>query len=169
MTPEEILKQQIESAPQEIKEFLANKGWVPALDSIATNSGLTAEQKSAVENEIIFVLVGMDLESNLKTNLQNIGLSDTMAKFVFAQIDTKIMDKFKRDLPTSTEEEQPKAQFTIETSSTESHTSPPPNNLPVVEEHEPVPMIVNNPVVNKLVINKPIIDKVEPVELLLER
>ncbi|MBX4200091.1 hypothetical protein KW790_01355 [Candidatus Parcubacteria bacterium] len=140
MNPEEVLKQQIESAPQEIKEFLAGEEWEPVINNLANNSGLTEEQKTSVENEIIFVLVGLDLRSNLKQNLQNIGLSDTIAKFVAAQIDTKILERFEGILPTS--EEAPRKTISWpEEPDSQTHTAP-PENLPVVEEHEPTPMVV---------------------------
>ncbi len=106
METEQLIKQGIENASTEIREYLANSAWNTITDNIATQSNLTEDQKIALENEVLFVLIGFDLKKNLTKNIiENIGLSSIIAGGLAIELDQKVFMPVQNFLPTEMEGE----------------------------------------------------------------
>ena len=100
----DILKQQIAAAPNEIKQFLAVEGYKLTTEEIATKNNLSSEQKTALENEVIFVFVGMELENDLEKNLTDaLGIQPPLAQDIEKELSEKLFDLFRDLLPTQEE------------------------------------------------------------------
>ncbi len=149
MEDSKILEQQITSAPEEIRKFIAEEKWVSVVEDIAKKDGLSLDQKTSLENEVLFALIGLDLLSNLEKNLStSLGIDPVLAKAVTMELNERIFKEMMAFLPTEIDVssvEQEKIQPVIEKPDLESlpptkttELEVPPANLPMIEASETV-------------------------------
>ncbi len=99
-----VLEQQINNAPEQIKKFLTEEKWVSVVGDIVKKDSLSAEQKTSLENEVLFVLIGLDLFSNLEKNIaESLSLEPILAKAIVVELEERIFKDIKSFLPTEAE------------------------------------------------------------------
>ncbi len=142
----QILQDQLRSVPKEIRAFLARDEWSNIVQKISQRNNFSAEQKTALENEVIFVLVGMDSRENFKENIRNTtGIQEFLAREIEYEIDENIFKKVESFLSTETEAE-PVQKISenkpvipeILTQQKVTAVEIPPANLPMIEPGEVV-------------------------------
>lgn len=169
-----ILQEQITSAPREIRTFLAQGEWANVTQKISERNKFSPDQKTALDNEVIFILVGMDSRENFKENIRTTtGVQEFLAREIEYEIDENIFKKVKSFLPTETEA-QPAREISqnkpvipeiptqqkvfepkIETPSIQKTTTVeiPPANLPMVEpgevSHDTTPKVPEARIMNQ--------------------
>lgn len=136
MDDTQILKQQIESAPEEIRTFLVQKKWTTPVNEISNKYGFLPEQKTALENEVIFVLLGLDTSSNFQRNFQTeAGVSELVSRIINTEIQNRIFKQFSQYLPTEEDDSTDTADsISVPEQVTEIEIAP--NILPMVEPGE---------------------------------
>src|SRR3989344_2724516 len=106
MWEKEILQEQINEASQEIKTLLVNRTWSGIVDEISQKNNFSPEQKTSLENEVLFVFLRMELLSNFSQNLQaNLNIPELLAKEIFQEIYEKLFKQVESLLPTEIEPE----------------------------------------------------------------
>lgn len=122
MEIDKIIKEQVETAPPEIKKILVEGHWAAVVKEIAQKNNLSNEQIGFLENETLFILLGMELPSSFSENLKtNIGLEQTKAFEINKEVSEKIFKEIEHLLPTEVEVATPELK---------------PENLPMVEKGE---------------------------------
>ena len=107
METDQILQEQIKSAPVEIREILKQKSWLTVTEEVSRKNGFLDNQKDSLENEVLFVLLGMELIEKLPENLRiNVGLAENKADEIYKEIYEKILKNIEVLLPTDVEVEQ---------------------------------------------------------------
>lgn len=134
MEESKILEEQIKNAPPEIKKLLVEGKWSITLEEIARKHNLVNEQLGSFENEVLFVLLGMEPITNLVQSLRdNIGLTGIKAMEIYQEVYTSILREVESLLPTKVEEgEMPVPEIKPDAPEL------PPDHLPMVEPGETV-------------------------------
>lgn len=128
METEQLIKEGIANAPKEVQEYLANSGWNTITDDIATQNNLSLEQKVELENEVLFVLIGFDIKTNLTKNIiENVGLPSLTAGGIALEIEQKVFTPINQFLPTSIETEATPDRLT----SSPTQIQPPTTEVPL--------------------------------------
>ncbi|HAO64361.1 TPA: hypothetical protein DCQ44_00060 [Candidatus Taylorbacteria bacterium] len=93
----EILKKYIKNLPEEMRDYLAKNTWPQKLTLISTMNKLGAEQVSALETEVVLVLVGIENCSDLTANIQKnvVGISSEISKTISDEIEKNIFVEIK--------------------------------------------------------------------------
>lgn len=105
---DQTIKTQLDSAPQEIRELLASGVWEKSVTNIAKANHLSEDQATELQNEVLFVLLGMDLASNFAKNVQdNVKVPSLLSGGIALDIDHEIFAQVKDLLPTEIEPETP--------------------------------------------------------------
>ena len=131
-----ILKEHVQQAPVEIKEFLSSE-FSTILDFIVSNQHLITEQAASLENEIVFVLVGLDLKSNFQKNIESeLSISPVVAEIISADVFGKIFSPFQSFFPNQ------EASKLVETPLKETHEIPPINLSSQLEIEPPKPELL---------------------------
>ncbi len=68
---EQILKDRFSKLPPKLQGALINPIWRNSLGEKAQSFGLTEDQKAFLENEVVFVLMGLEPKENLVANLKS--------------------------------------------------------------------------------------------------
>ena len=136
MEADKIIQEQIKNASQEIKKILTDKSWLLVVNQTSQTNNFSEEQRVALENEILFVLFGMELVSDFKRNIQeNLSLQEQASQNISDEIYEKIFKGVEEFLPTEIEGEEKTPGILPEI---------PPANLPMVEKdktvHDVTPM-----------------------------
>ena len=161
MEKNKILREQIESAAPEIKKILIEGSWSAVTRKTTEKYNFTNEQLMSLENEILFILLGMELAKNLSGNIiSNVGLSEHVAIEISKQIYEKIIKPVELLLPGDIEKEAPtisspnlpvlEPDFAKETIAVKQGEVP--KEVPHVEITNPKPQITDN---NQNPISKP--------------
>jgi len=107
MDTNQIIKEQVELAPEEIKQILKSGSWSQTVNQISLTNNLSLEQKTALENEVLFVLLGMSLSTKLTENIQNsLSVNEMLAEKISSEIKTKIISSVNSLLPTEEESDE---------------------------------------------------------------
>jgi len=97
---ENVLNEQVKNAPMEIKELLTKKDWSIIVNQIAQKNNLIADQKVSFENEVLFVLLGMELITNFQKNVtENVGVDESTSINMSEEVYNKIFKKVELFLP----------------------------------------------------------------------
>jgi len=138
MEADKIIQEQIKNAPQEIKKILTDKSWLLVVNQISQTNNFSEEQRVALENEILFVLLGMELMSDFKRNIEeNLSLQEQASQNISDEIYEKIFKDVEEFLPTEIEGEKSRTQEDIASQiPTETLPEIPPEDLPVVAPGE---------------------------------
>jgi hypothetical protein len=103
---EQIIKEQIENAPPEIRKFLADDIWRTTVADIAQKNNLSDEQAVSLENEVLFVLLAMELKTDLQKNIsRGVGLSKEIANSITEELNSRVFGEITEWLPTEFEED----------------------------------------------------------------
>jgi len=115
MESEKILQEQIRKAPKEIRDILAGGDWSQTINQTSLINNLSLEQKTALENEVLFVLLGMSLPAKLTENIQNsLSVNEMLAEKMSSEIKTKIISPVESFLPTEEESEEKLPEIPLE-------------------------------------------------------
>ena len=102
---EKILKERIENSPEAIRKLIASSELSAGIRQIAITNKLTAEQMRSLENEVLFVLVGIELYKDFKENIdKELGLSGDVSQNISDTIEREIFDKVIDYLPKEKED-----------------------------------------------------------------
>lgn len=135
-----ILKEQLKRATSEVRSILEEKKWVGVVRQIADKNNIIGEQLNSFENEVLFILLGMELREDFQKNIEsNVGIDISQAVEIDKEIYEKLFKEIEKFLP---------AEITaLETS-----------NLPMVEKGEVVHSVppVEQPRVEKSKLSVPV-------------
>ena len=100
MNTDQILREQIDSLPDPLKDYVVRRGWAGSVDSISAKYNLNPEQKTALENELLLVILGLELADHFKPSLasQNVATGSVLADLVKDCYDA-IFEKLEAFLP----------------------------------------------------------------------
>jgi hypothetical protein len=102
MEETKFLEEQIREAPKEIRNFLAQKEWRDAVQKIIQKNNFSSDQQTALENEIIFVILDLEPREGFKENIINsVGIQEIMAREIELEVNQNIFNKINR--PTTPE------------------------------------------------------------------
>lgn len=108
MDDKAIIKEKFESSPKEIQEYLSNREWEKTINDITAIEGLNVEQKQSLQNELLFIMLGLDLPKNLIKNLfTELQIDSVRAENISKILNEKIIKPLEIFLPI---EETEKAQ-----------------------------------------------------------
>jgi len=106
MESEKILENRILSAPPEIKSFLVKGDWSIVIDQISQKNNFSAEQKTSLENEVLFVLLGMELVSDfIKNTQESVGVDASVATQILEEMSLRVFKEIEQFLPIEAESE----------------------------------------------------------------
>jgi hypothetical protein len=99
---DQIIKEQIKNAPPEIKQLLKNDSWRVAIPNITQKANFSPEQVTSFENEVLFVLLGMDYKDNFEKNIQaSVLITPSTAHAISEEVNQKIFNGVVEFLPQS--------------------------------------------------------------------
>jgi hypothetical protein len=99
-----ILERQITKLPPELKDFLSRGEWLTFVRIAGEKNSLSSEQITKFENEVLFVIVGMELESDLEKNIEtNLGVNPQAALSLATEIKEQVLKSITNMLPTEVE------------------------------------------------------------------
>jgi hypothetical protein len=102
----QIISYQLASAPEAVRSYIAQKRWQTVIDEIARKNNFSEDQKISLANEVLIVLIGLDLDSNLKSNIQTtLSLPEIITRDIAAEIKEKIFKEVQEFLPKEMEGE----------------------------------------------------------------
>ena len=105
MEEDKILQEQIKNAPAEIKNLLAKRDWSVVVNQIAQKNNLFPEQVVALENEVLFVMLSMELSKDLARNVEDsLGIEEGVSQEITREVKEKIFKEVEAFLPTESEE-----------------------------------------------------------------
>ena len=100
----QVLQEQIRTAPDEIKQILKSGSWSQKIEEVVQINNFSLEQKTALENEVLFVLLGMssylDFTGNIIEALQ---IEKERASVVSKEVFENIFKPVVELLPTEEE------------------------------------------------------------------
>jgi len=101
---DESITDAIQEAPSEIKTLLSGGAWLIKADDISEKNNFSSEQREALKNEILIILLAMDLKQNFMANiLENVKIGKDAALDVSLEIDEAIFRPISKYLPTEME------------------------------------------------------------------
>ncbi len=102
----DLIKERLDNAPQEIKEYLARSSWEAITLPLIQQNSLSAEQATSINNEIIFVLLGLELKQDFEKNTrENAKLPGILATNLNKEVQQKVFRPLSAFLPTESEDE----------------------------------------------------------------
>ena len=108
MQEENVIKAQIELAPKEIKDLLKKAEWVTVVEKVVEDKNLLNNQKEILENELLFVILGLEPKDDLIDNIKiNVGLTENVAVEIVRELQEKILKNISHLLPNEAETESP--------------------------------------------------------------
>lgn len=117
MNDDQIIKTQLENSAPEIQQLLSIGAWKRSVTNIAKANSLSEEQATELENEVLFVLLGMDLIANFAKNIQqSCNLPSTVAGGIAIEITQKVFEPLRQFLPTTMEDDTTQPVAPIEVS-----------------------------------------------------
>ncbi|MDO8589881.1 MAG: hypothetical protein Q7R69_01240 [bacterium] len=105
MEEDKILQEQIKNAPTEIKNLLTKGDWSIVVSQISRKNNFSHEQTVALENEVLFVLLSMELSKDLVRNMQDVlEVQESVSQEIAREVNEKIFKEVEPFLPTSSED-----------------------------------------------------------------
>jgi hypothetical protein len=136
----EILKKQIATAPKEIRAFLVKGSWLNVSREIAKKNNFSEDQTTSIEDEVLFVLIGLELKKDFKENIKReLYIPDILVRDMVDEIEERVFKEVNDFLPTEVEGEtsitnpipqKPIASVAPTQSAPANVVSTTPNNLP---------------------------------------
>lgn len=92
----EIIKDQLDQIPSELKQFLLTNKWVADLSLISSGLSINNDQKIQLENEVFLVLIGLEPKADFVSNIvkelklsQDVAqkISDEVNRLIFSIVD----------------------------------------------------------------------------------
>lgn len=131
-----IIKDQIVDASEGMKDFMEEDSWPGIIEQLSDRTNLSDEQKTTLENEVLFVLLGMSLLKNLQSNIQRELSVDTItANNLYVELNDRIFKVVEKWLPT--QEEPAEQTITIENAQEIHPTTVPGETVHEVPHTEP--------------------------------
>lgn len=89
---DKIIEQYKSQLPEISKKIINSQEWKITLTEIAKKYSLDENQTFIMEREVLFVLIGIEPEEDLKDNLQNeLSISDLLSNELFNEIDKRVI------------------------------------------------------------------------------
>ncbi len=106
MEENNLLKERIESAPQQIRDYLKGNHWTSVVKEVCQKNNFSQEQLSSLENETLFILIGFDVQKNFTKNVeQNLKVPPALANDISKEFQSRVSSQFKDLLPAEIEGE----------------------------------------------------------------
>src|ERR1035437_5959007 len=81
----------LETLPDNVTELVHDKVWPKRVDEIAAKYSLNDEQKSALQDIVLFVLVGMESPETFGASLETeLGISELLVEQILADLDERV-------------------------------------------------------------------------------
>ncbi len=102
-----IIDEQIKKIPKELKDFLLKNQWITTTKEIAKKNNFSIQQSVSLENETLFVLIGLELKKDFKENIKReLTIPDILARDMADEIEERVFKEVNDFLPTEVEGEQ---------------------------------------------------------------
>jgi hypothetical protein len=112
-----IIKDQLVVAAPTIRELILNDSWSMVVSEIAEKNNFSPDQTTGLENETLFVLLGLEFKGDFQKNIkEGVGIPDPLAQGVAKEIYEKVFKQVEEFLPTEVEGELPAGNNLIEDS-----------------------------------------------------
>lgn len=106
MEENNLLKERIESAPEQIREYIRGNQWTSVVKEVCQKNNLSQDQLSSLENEVLFILLGFDVQKNFTKNVeQNLKIPSVLANDISREFQNRVFSQFKNLLPVEIEGE----------------------------------------------------------------
>jgi hypothetical protein len=104
----DIIKEQIQSAPEEIKKLVAGNIWNNGISIVSKKNNLSQEQIASLEKEVLFVILGMELYSDFAKNIQReLAISEILANDINIELFDSVFRQIINLLPKEKEGSTP--------------------------------------------------------------
>jgi hypothetical protein len=117
----QLIKERFESLPKALQEYISSDVWSSKISQICTQNNIQEDIRVGIENEVFFVLIGLEPPKDLKDNIvRETGLEDGVARriadtvngSVFSPVMNYIKDLWKEEQATETKQSKVGDSFT---------------------------------------------------------
>lgn len=180
-----IIAEQLETLPDPLREFVFSAQWSQKCTEISNKNNFSIDQKSAFENEVLFVLIGLELARDFKTNIQtNVSVPEILAHDIAEEVNENIFKQVADFLPTEVESEEQSILVTSNQYLEKENTAQamelgeiqtPPDNTKFMINGEPItgapqsPVLSNQYSVHSLQANQSVVLETPPQNLPAEK
>lgn len=102
---DEYIKDKFDSFPKTIQDIIINSGWEQSLLKISKKHGLRIDQTAELEREVLFVILGIDLEENLNRNMRDSGIDQDAISPIKKDLSEMIFEPMLSKLENQTDKE----------------------------------------------------------------
>jgi hypothetical protein len=138
---QEIIKEQLNTLPKVIKDAISSIDLGGKIRRIADKNMLHIDQAGVLENETMFVMIGLEPIEDYKENIKReLNISRDRAQAITAEIDKEIFMSIReamKKVQNNTTDESEEIKKQVEKQNLVRHTAPPPPNLPTAEPVAP--------------------------------
>ncbi len=95
----EILKNQFDQLPENLKKVIEESDWQKKLADISSSHNLLIDKAASLENETLFVMIGLEPAKDYITNLKNgLEIDQQTAESIAVDVNREIFDTIKDHL-----------------------------------------------------------------------
>lgn len=152
------IEEYTQKLPLESQAILKSTNWKPTAEEIGKKYSLDDEQIAILQEEILFVLIGVEEEDDLQNNLEvELNISEILAGELYSDVKKRIialiLNKFKSSQPkvSNSENSSDDPYFIALTEEESVYKNNIPPNLPT---EEPLPADFLNNKLNSIVVSK---------------
>ncbi len=99
MDYKEIIKNRLDELPPQWKLFVTSENWRVVTLRLCTQFGLSEEQSAHLENEIFFVILGMEPPKDFSENIKSeLGLDENTARRIADSVNGSVFSRVMSDL-----------------------------------------------------------------------
>ena len=99
MNTSELIKERYQQLPQEIRDAVTASDLPTKMKTIASNHGLMIDQVGILQNEILFVMLGLEPSSDFVNNMsKELGIKRELAEKITIDVNRLIFDSIKNYL-----------------------------------------------------------------------
>lgn len=96
---QQILRSQFSKLPQTMRDFISKGNWSGLLSNIARQFNLTEEKYTAIENEVLLVLIGLEPKEDFVENItRELGVDVNTAKWIEEDVERDIFSKVANEI-----------------------------------------------------------------------
>lgn len=96
---QQILKSQFEKLPKTLRDFVSKGNWSASVLGIAKKINLTQEKYASFENEVLFVLIGLQPKTDFVENIKNeLEIDSNMAGWIAEDVEKNIFGKVANEI-----------------------------------------------------------------------
>ncbi|NLE07222.1 MAG: hypothetical protein GX627_01235 [Parcubacteria group bacterium] len=125
MNEKQILKERLEILPEKLQEFVLDENWTKESEKIANSFNLNEANRVIFENEIFFVLMGFELQTNFEENIKReLNLEQDIIKQISEEVEQNIFSEVLEELKEVKPSTSQKTEEEIEETEKPTQTNP---------------------------------------------